>query len=416
MRGRLPKWAFVIAGLAVLFHVYFLLFPLPAGSGPLKKTVGRDFASYYYAVQVAASGGDPYEVEALSAAARADETRDTVHPFFYPPPFLLAVAWALPLDLETGYRIAYWLDELFLIAAMLALWWWWRPLGSAVPLSIVVWASLMLPVSYGHLMGQVNGMILALVIAGLWLAETKREIPGGFLVGAACMFKMSPALFVAWWLIRGRRRAAAAAIGAAFVLSIAALPFVGVGGQIRFYTEILPAFGSGDYNGLIVKIGMFANHSLPNLADQLLPGDGTRLGAAAQLLSAGISLALLAACGWKFRGPATAERIAAQAAALFAIALLIPVYTYEHHLVFALPAMALGSVLAWRGDLPRWAGVGIVAAAITLCLPHQLLKPLAKVTLGEPLGWFVQEAKFVSLLVLLGAMFAVAANLHEPRK
>jgi len=413
VQDRVPSWAFVIAALAVVVHLYFALFPLPAGAGPMKNTLGRDMASYYYAAQVAASDGDPYDVDALSAAARADNTRDEVHPYFYPPPFLIAVAWVLPLELEAAYRIGYWLDELFLIIAMLALWRWWMPLGRAVPIAIAVWAGLMFPISYGHVMGQVNGLVLALVISGLWMAESDRELPGGALIGAACMFKMSPALFVGWWLLRGRRRAAAASVGTAVALSIFALPLVDFPEQLRFYTEILPAFGSGDYNGLLVKIGMFANHSVPNVADQLIPGDGMRLSMGARVLSGGIALGLLGAAGWLFRGKATEEQIAAQVAAVCLIALLIPVYTYEHHLIFALPAMVIGSAMAWRGAFPSWAGAGIAAASMILCLPHQPLKPFAKNALGDPLGLVVQEAKFAAMVVLLAAMFRLATKARK---
>jgi alpha-1,2-mannosyltransferase len=370
-------------------------------------------ASYYYAVQVASEGGDPYDVAALSEAARAEGTRDHVHPFFYPPPFLLAVAWTLPLDLSTAYRLQYWFDELSLLAAMLALWGWWRPLGAAVPVAITVYASLMFPVVYSHLMGQVNGPILALVIAGLWMAQTRRETAGGILLGCAAMFKMSPAIFVAWWLLRGQHRAVLSAVGTALVLSLATLPLLGIADQFAFYTDILPAFASGDYNGLTIKIGMFANHSIPNLLDQLFPGDGSRLSDTARWISTGAALALAAAAGWALRREDSLEQTAAQVSALFLLALLIPVYTYEHHLIFALPAMVLGAVLSWRRAIPGWAIAMVLGASVVLCVPHPLLKPLARTTLGGGPGWLVQEAKFAALLTLGTAMFALARG---PRK
>ena len=91
MRRFLPL-LFVVLGL--LGHAIFQARPawekVSAGGG------GRDFASYYYAAQVALEGGDPYDTPALSAAAVADHTRRSVHPFFYPPPFLFSVAWVGP--------------------------------------------------------------------------------------------------------------------------------------------------------------------------------------------------------------------------------------------------------------------------------------------------------------------------------
>ncbi len=96
---------------------------------------GRDFASYYYAVQVAADGADPYVKRALSRRARQDGTRQGgVHPFFYPPPYLLSFAWVLPLSLEQAFHAWYWMEHLFLLAVLLSLWRWapGRPLALAL--------------------------------------------------------------------------------------------------------------------------------------------------------------------------------------------------------------------------------------------------------------------------------------------
>ena len=67
---------------------------------------GRDYATYHYAVQEVWQGGDPYVTAALDQRARAEGTRATVFPYFYPPPFLLTMAWATPLSLADGYRTA----------------------------------------------------------------------------------------------------------------------------------------------------------------------------------------------------------------------------------------------------------------------------------------------------------------------
>ena len=98
-------------------------------------------------------------------------------------------------------------------------------------------------------MGQANFPGLLLALAGLWQAEKDREWLGGALMGAACMLKMSPALWVVWWLARQRWRAAAGAVLCGAALSLLVLPLAGPSVQLRFYTEILPTFGSGDYNG-----------------------------------------------------------------------------------------------------------------------------------------------------------------------
>ena len=79
----------------------------------------RDYATYHYAVAEAMDGGDPYETKALSKRARAEKTRRSVHPFFYPPPFLLGMPWAACLDLSTAYKAFFWLSQLCIFAAEL---------------------------------------------------------------------------------------------------------------------------------------------------------------------------------------------------------------------------------------------------------------------------------------------------------
>ena len=83
----------LVLALAGAWHVLAVL--SPAWVSAAREDRGRDFASYYYAVQVAAHGADPYDKRALSDAAREDGTRRGVHPFLYAPPFLLTMAWLL---------------------------------------------------------------------------------------------------------------------------------------------------------------------------------------------------------------------------------------------------------------------------------------------------------------------------------
>ena len=79
---RLSAWL-VIA--AIVWHALAVLTPAWVISFDHQK--GRDFASYYYAVEVAMQGGDPNSRSALNQAARLDNVRDGVHPFLYAPPF-----------------------------------------------------------------------------------------------------------------------------------------------------------------------------------------------------------------------------------------------------------------------------------------------------------------------------------------
>lgn len=350
---------------------------------------GRDFASYYYAVQVAAEGHDPYVTARLDDAARRDRTRKTVNPYFYPPPFLLAMAWAIPLDLTTAYRVMLGLNELLLAGCLWLTWWRWKVASWAIALVLAAWS----PIPDNAWMGQANLVALLPALAGLALAD-RRPVLGGALVGVAAMFKMSPALFLGWWLLRRRWMPVAAAIAAAVALSVLALPLVGWEAQLRFYREVLPGFGVGDYHGLSVPISLPANHSIPDLFDRLWPGPNpTRLSDAAVLASRLVTVALLAL--WAARVP----RLDAGPAlgALTVLMVVIPAYTYEHHLVFLLLPIL---VAVSRG--PPWAWVPIF---FFLAWPLEWLRWTQK-QLPALDGWW-RESKFLAeaglfLLLLYG--------------
>src|SRR5262245_33184272 len=91
----------LIVAAAVLWHLLVVFGP--PSTPPPPGTAGRDFASYHYAAKVAWAGGNPYDKGALDARARQEGTRPEVHPFFYPPPFLMLAAWSIPFPLRTGF-------------------------------------------------------------------------------------------------------------------------------------------------------------------------------------------------------------------------------------------------------------------------------------------------------------------------
>lgn len=335
----------VVLAIGVAAHLYLQLAPAwdkVSGAGG-----GRDFASYYYAVQAAAGGGDPYDTAALDRLARDDRTRRAVNPFFYPPPFLLAVAWALPLSLKTASLVMLALNE-----ALLATGLWILRRSFGVPLwAIALVLATFTPIPDNAWMGQANLLALVPALAGLALA-TRRPLGGGVLVGIAAMMKMSPALFLLYWAIRREWRPIAAAVATAVGLSLLTLPLVGPDAQIRFYTEILPGFPSGDYHGLTVPISLPANHSIPDVFDRLWSAPSKfRLADAARHASLAATAGMLALWAWVFRRRGSE---AAAIGALTVVMVITPVYTYEHHLVFLLPAVLVTAGLVSGGRSPAF--------------------------------------------------------------
>ena len=387
-RSRLRgMWGRLLLVLGIVAHLAFAL--RPAWDKVTSAPSARDFASYYYAVQVAADGGDPYDTDALDAAARRDRTRKGVHPYFYPPPFLLTMTWALPLSLSAAYLGMLLLNEALLAGVIvLAI----RSFG------VAPWAAGLLLATYSPIpdnawMGQANLLALFPMMLGLALAKD-RPIAGGALVGLAGMIKMSPALFLIYWVIQGRWCPAIVAALTAVALSLVTLPLVDLDAQLRFFTEVLPGFPKGDYHGLSVPITLPANHSIPDILNAVWPGPSRhRLSGTAQTVGTVLTLGMLALWAFRFRGPAARDPDPAAVAALTVLMVITPVYTYEHHLVFLLPAV--GVALTHRRSVAVW-----LAAAMLAC-------PLDWVRAAqEALPWassVIKEGKFVAELVIFVA-------------
>jgi len=187
------------------------------------------------------------------------------------------------------------------------------------------------------------------------------------------------------------------------------IPWVSLDLQQRFYTEVLPGFGNGDYNGLSVSIGLFGNHSIPNLWHQAYPGaEGGGLSQMARWASTWTNGLMVLALGAWFvgRGRDPLAR-ACQVGAVCVAMLLIPVYTYEHHLLWALPAVVAAAAALLRGRLSiLW----LLPLAVSFALWAYPLASLKEVWLAWDsllVRGLVQEAKFVALMVIgLGCVWA----------
>jgi hypothetical protein len=383
MSGRY-RWALI----AVMVLIYGLVSVHPAHKKVLSAKHARDYATYHYAIAEAVDGGDPYDTKALSKRAREDKTRKSVHPYFYPPPFLLGMGWAAPLDLSLAYQVFFWLSQLSILGVLIILRRW---IGT--PLIVLgVLACTLTPITDSAKMGQANALVLLLAVAGLW------RMSGG-LIGAAAMAKMSPALYLFAWAARQSWRPVLIACATAVALSLLSLVLVGPEAQWRFYTEVLPGFSSGHYHGLTVKIALPANHSIPDLFNQYWPGpDKHTLSAMAQTGSKITTVCALAALVWLARHKRDTLGDANLYAAFSVLMLIAPVYTYEHHLVAALfPAAALGTALV-RRRLGPWAWFLALPAYFFVAWPLYWLRPLQK--MAPELKWQLQESKFFGLVVL----------------
>ena len=361
---------------------------------------GRDYATYHYAAIVAASGHDPYETRALDALARAEHTRGNVHPFFYPPPFLLTMIWAVPMSLASGYRAYFWINQAALVLVLRR--WFALPL-----LAIGVLLATFTPIPDDIRMGQANLVVLLFAVLGLWRTS-------GALVSLAAMCKMSPALYLAQWIAERRWRPVAIAVAGAAAWSVVALAVVRPPYQLEFYRDVLPGFSTGEYHGLTVPISLPANHSLADWFNRWWPGRNDHvLSETARLAIAISSLALTAVAAWFARTRRDALGSALFAGALTVVLLVTPVYTYEHHLVFLLLPLGALAAAADRGIL----GPPLLVAAVLAygCVAWPLTWIRAASSAAPAWSGIFYETKFFGLLAI-GALCIVAGRRCPERK
>jgi alpha-1,2-mannosyltransferase len=209
--------------------------------------------------------------------------------------------------------------------------------------------------------GQVNTLLMALVVADLLpdAPGERRRIPAGTLIGLAAAIKLTPALFVVFAFLIGRRRAALTGVLSFFA-------FTGLG-AILLFDETVAFFGG-------LSGGDTRTASPLYVGNQSVLGVFFRLGDSSTtttLIGLGISvivalLGTLVAAHWWRPG----HRVFAVAIAGLTTCLVSPL-SWTHHYVWILPL----AVAVARPGLPRWVRCvgGFWVVWVSACLPLALL-------------------------------------------
>ncbi|MDT0481798.1 glycosyltransferase 87 family protein [Streptomyces doebereineriae] len=174
--------------------------------------------------------------------------------------------------------------------------------------------------------GQVNLLLLALVLVDAWLLGTGRGRRAGVGIGLAAAVKLTPALFIGLLLVARRWRAAAVAT----VVALAATGFAAVVAPdaSRFYWT-----GALWDTTRVGRLDYVSNQSLQGILARLGEPDRA-VWAVAVVLTLGV---------WAVRGRRAV--VAGDWAAAFALtgltACLVSPITWVHHLVWLLPSFAV---------------------------------------------------------------------------
>ena len=209
--------------------------------------------------------------------------------------------------------------------------------------------------------GQVNTLLMAFVVADLLpdVEGRRRRLPQGVLTGLATAIKLTPGLFIVFFFLIGRKRAALTA-----VISFAAFTAMGAiflfSETLRFWTGL----SGGDTR---TASPLYAgNQSLLGVFYRL--GDSSRTTTVLGLAIGGIValLGALVAAQWWREG----EKVFAVALVGLCTNLASPL-SWTHHYVWILPM----AVAVLSAGVPRWARYlgGFWVLWVCACLPLSVL-------------------------------------------
>ncbi len=285
-----------------------------------------------------AAGHDLYDY------AQPDRMQGTL-PFTYPPFAALVMFPMAWLPLHTVIRI-FWV--LNVAAVVLTTWWllepvaarrgWprWYALGIAVP----VIAGLE-PIRESVTFGQVNMLLVVLILGDLLLLAPRHSRWAGVGVGVATAIKLTPAIFILYLLLTRRFRAAATAVASCAVAVALALVYRPQDSW-RFFTS---AMWESDRVG---RVERFSNQSLWGmLARVAAPGHPDRAVWLALVVAVGCVGLWRAATAWR-----AGDELAGVTLTAVTGALISPV-SWNHHLYWFVPILVIMADVAAGTVRPR---------------------------------------------------------------
>jgi alpha-1,2-mannosyltransferase len=324
-------------------------------------------------------------------------------PFTYPP-FAALVFVTLAF---LRYGTASWLLTAVTIACVAATLWCYAACTAAdagarmrrlVPWALPA-ALLLEPVRSTLTYGQVNALLMALVTFDC-LTRAPRW-PRGILVGLAAALKLTPAVFLLFFLLRRDSRSAARA-----ALSFAACTGAGFAlaphDSLRYWTQIAsqPARAG--------EISYASNQSLLGTLARLGLVDPVR---AWLWLALCLLVAALAVTG--MRGALKANHVTSALSLNAAAGLLISPISWSHHWVWAAPAL-LACLTATSQNRRRQLTFAVLALLTFAIAPHWLLPSGG----GRELhwAWWQQTAGDSYALIGLGVLAQAAIKNLLPRQ
>ncbi|ROZ49251.1 DUF2029 domain-containing protein [Rhodococcus sp. WS3] len=354
-----------------------------------------DFLVYRYAVEKFASGGDIYAGNLLGPMIEPEGM-----PFTYTP-FAVLLLWPTAFfDWWTAYLL--W----SLLCILLVAWTVARFTPRWVRLRPLVMAALLIGVSVtptvsAHIsFGQVNLLLMALVLFDITRDDNSilgRYFPRGLLIGVATAIKLTPGLFVVYFVVTRQWRlaiwssvgAAAATVAAALVDPALSRTFWtevvwSLSGRVDLTGEAIASSGNGSLQGTLAALGSWTDAVVMPLI--------VLVGAAALWIARRIYL----------------DGRSVDAALVIGLSapILSPI-SWIHHWVYLIPAAV---TILFRLRSRRGVAVFVAALVVVYCGPSMGQQLMDASALLVPVGAILREG-----FILVSAAAIVALWQMRPR-
>ncbi len=235
---------------------------------------------------------------------------------------------------------------------------WLRRLWLAVV--IVAPASIWLePISSNFAFGQINAVLMTLVIVDCFPRRT--PWPRGLLLGLGIALKLTPAVFLLYFLLRRDNRAALTAL-ASFVVATMVGFALAWRDSWEYWTHTV------HHTDRIGSASLNTDQNIAGALARLPIGEN-----ASHLLWVILSLLVLAATIWAMRRVLRAGEPALAVICVALFGLVVSPVSWSHHWVWMLSAVLVTGVLAWRRRNVALAVVTAAGLALMRWTPIDLL-------------------------------------------
>jgi alpha-1,2-mannosyltransferase len=385
--GRKLAWALVVLEIAAVVLVLVL-----------KRFDGLDLEVYLGGAKALAGQGSPYD-------AWVQTSHQILLPFTYTPfaaavflpgtllPFavtmkLVSIASILATGVVAYLYVATLNGSLTDATKVNG-----RVVAALVAIGAQLAGALLEPVRSTLGFGQINALLMVLVVLDV-LLPGERKRTKGLLIGVAAAIKLTPAVFVVYFLFRRDFRSAARVAGG-FVAAGALLWLIRPSASFTYWTKLV--FDAGRIGG----VDYVGNQSLKGLVTRT--GLSETAGNVGWLLAAVAVMAVVAVIIVR-----AAEPVLALSACALGGLLVSPI-SWTHHWTWCVPILVLAGWYAWRLWRSDRVVAGVAAAVVVAGLTLFIAGPMwfAPRPAPSPGWWLATESyELFGLVLLVMAAFA----------